>query len=423
MLKYGLNDRPKTSDFILFALQWFAVILPAMIIISGVVAEMETSDNLLKIFYSQKVFLITGIALIVQILIGHRLPIVIGPATILLIGLMGAHGTSFAAAYTASAIGGAMVVLFSFGRFFNYIQRLFTTRVVVVILMLVALTIMPLIIQQSIGESGSPFFNVSFTVLLVVAMIVANLFSKGVMKSAVIILGLIGGSLIYILIAGAPSDAEIVKMNWGLFAERFFIKPEFDLGTIISFFFCFLAVMVNEFGAIQATGRFIDADNLSERSQRGLRVSGFANIAAGFMGVIGIVNFSMSPGVIASTKSSTRYPLILTGVFILLCAIFPQVFNLLVFIPGVVIGAMLLYIMTTQLSSGFLMLSSEKAAVDFRSAMIISFPLMVAVLISFLPDEFLASVPALLRAIIGNGFVMGTLTVLLLEHTLPKSRD
>lgn len=422
MLKYGLNDRPKGSDMILLALQWFAVILPSMIILSGVVAGLETDDNLLKMIYTQKVFIVTGVALIVQILLGHRLPIVIGPATILLIGMLGARGGSFATAYTASAIGGAMVVLFSFGRFFNYIQKLFTTRVVVVILMLVALTITPLIIEQSVGANGAPLFNVSFAVLLAVSMILLNLFSKGIMKSATIIIGLVAGSLLYILFQGTPEGAGAVKMDWALFGRKFFIRPEFDLGTIISFFFCFLAVMVNEFGAIQATGRFIEADDMRGRSQRGLRVSGVANIFAGLMGSIGIVNYSMSPGVIASTQASSRYPLILSGAIILLCALFPQVFNILAFIPGVVIGAMLLYIMTTQLSSGFMMLSSEKAVVDFRTAMIISFPLMVAILVSFMPADFLDALPAVLRAVVGNGFVMGTLTVLVLEHTLPKRK-
>lgn len=421
-MRYGLNDKPKATDFILFALQWFAVILPSLIILAGVVSGLETDDAQLKMIYTQKVFIITGIALIVQVLYGHKLPIVIGPATILLIGMLGSRTSSFGAAYTASAIGGAMVVLFSFGRFFKYIQKIFTTRVIVVILMLVALTILPLIIEQSMGVNGNYFFNAGFAILLVVIMIIANLRAKGVMKSVVIILGLVLGSVLYLLAQGTPSDIVAAKMDWRLFANKFFIKPEFDLGTIISFIFCFLAVMVNEFGAIQATGQFINADDMMGRSKRGLRTSGIANIFAGTMGTIGLVNYSMSPGVIASTQSSTRYPLILTGAFMLVCVVFPQIFNLMAYIPSVVIGAMLLYIMTTQLSSGFLMVGGKKVVEDFRSAVIVSFPIMLAIFISFVPDEFVNSVPELFRAIIGNGFVMGTMAVLLLEHTLPKSR-
>lgn len=41
---------------------------------------------------------------------------------------------------------------------------------------------------------------------------------------------------------------------------------------------------------------------------------------------------------------------------------------------------------------------------------------MVALLLSFAPAEAIGHIPALIRPIVGNGFVMGVITVLLLEH-------
>ncbi|MCD7977942.1 MAG: xanthine permease, partial [Tannerellaceae bacterium] len=80
----------------------------------------------------------------IQVWLGHRLPVLTGPATVLLIGLTGSSNLSVDAVYTAIVLGGAMTVLLSFGKFFEYIQKIFTTRVVGVVLILVAITIMPI---------------------------------------------------------------------------------------------------------------------------------------------------------------------------------------------------------------------------------------------------------------------------------------
>lgn len=79
-------------------------------------------------------------------------------------------------------------------------------------------------------------------------------------------------------------------------------------------------------------------------------------------------------------------------------------------------GAILLYLMTSQLSAGFQMVIREKAVMNFESGLIIAFPLMIALLLSFAPEAVLESIPAIIRPIIGNGFVMGVIAVLILEH-------
>lgn len=43
-------------------------------------------------------------------------------------------------------------------------------------------------------------------------------------------------------------------------------------------------------------------------------------------------------------------------------------------------------------------------------------PLMMTVLVSFLPKAAVAAMPALLRPMLSNGFVVGVFTALLLEH-------
>ena len=62
-----------------------------------------------------------------------------------------------------------------------------------------------------------------------------------------------------------------------------------------------------------------------------------------------------------------------------------------------------------------------KAVDGFDGGLVVGFSLMVALLLSFAPDEALNSIPALIRPIVGNGFVMGVITVLILEHLIVRS--
>lgn len=419
-MRYNLEDKPKVLHMFLYGIQWFTAILPFLIILSGVVSSLHTNDLSFKTIYSQKTFIITGLALITQILMGHRLPILIGPATILLIGLTNTLNLSLAASYTAMAIGGLMIVLLSFGKIFSYIQKLFTTRVVVVTLLLVAVTILPLVLKLSAGENGEVFFNMLFAIMLALIMIFANCKVQGVWKSLVILAGLAIGSAVYLFTWGLPTHQALDSYSWSMLANNLLITPEFNLSAIIAFVFCFLALTVNEVGAIQATAQFIGAEDIVQRSKRGIRVTGFFNAISGATGVIGVVDYSMSPGIISATQSASRFPLIISGVILVVCALIPQSLVIFSYIPSVIMGSVLLYVMCTQLSSGLQMMTTNHAVTNFNQAIIVSFPIMIAILISFAPAAFAESIPNLLKPIIGNGFIMGIISVLLLEYVLIK---
>ena len=139
------------------------------------------------------------------------------------------------------------------------------------------------------------------------------------------------------------------------------------------------------------------------------------------LGIVGPVDYSMSPGIIAATGCASRFPLIPAGIGLVVCAFFPGFIECLNAIPGVVMGAVLLYLMASQLSAGMQMMIREKAVDGFDGGLVVGFSLMVALLLSFAPDEALNSIPALIRPIVGNGFVMGVITVLILEHLIFRS--
>ena len=62
------------------------------------------------------------------------------------------------------------------------------------------------------------------------------------------------------------------------------------------------------------------------------------NVLSGLFGVIGPVDYSMSPGVISATGCASRYTLLPAGAGLILCAFFPSVVGMLVTIPGDLAG-------------------------------------------------------------------------------------
>ena len=315
-------------------------------------------------------------------------------------------------------IGGGILTLLAFSGLLSRLQAVFTPRIIVVILCLIAFTLSPVILRLIFAGNSSVLFHLFFALLLALAMILANKLLKGIWKSIVVLGGILVGSMVYYSVMGFPETEGIQAGHEGYFG----LWPwKFDLGAVLSFFFCFIALIVNELGSIQAVGRMIGADHMERRTTRGVGITGLANVVSGALGIVGPVDYSMSPGIIAATGCASRFPLIPAGIGLVVCAFFPGFIECLNAIPGVVMGAVLLYLMASQLSAGMQMMIREKAVDGFDGGIVVGFSLMVALLLSFAPDEALNSIPALIRPIVGNGFVMGVITVLILEHLIFRS--
>lgn len=425
-LKYGLEDHPGFAENIIYGLQWLAVTIPAVIILGKILGSLE-GTGAAEVLYMQKLFAVMAVSLLLQIYWGHRLPLVIGPATVLLIGILASQGSSSPAIYTSILICGILLTLLAVSGLFAYLRKLFTPRVVAVILLLVAFTIMPTILDLiSSGPShSSSLTNLSFALVFIIIMFVAQRLLTGLWKSTLILWAMIIGSVAYSLInpiwlQGATAyGLPVLGGFFGQMTTTLVIDP----GLIIAFMLCFLGLSINDLGSIQAVGTVLQADRMPERITRGISFTGLGNALAGFMGVIGPVNFSFSPGVIASTGCAARSTLVPAGVIMLLLAFLPRTLYYLSFIPEVVIGCILLFIMCTQVAAG---LSSAFAAMEepvFDHALLLALPILVGVLVAFLPTDVASAFPSHLRPILGNGFVMGVLVSLLLEHVIFRTRE
>lgn len=413
-IKYKLEEKLKPLPSILYGIQWWLVTVPAIVVMGLVVAKLHFGAAIdAQAFYMQKLLLILGVTLLSQILFGHRLPLVVGPASVLLIGVLASVASGVSAIYTAIMIGGAFITIVALCGLLKYFQRIFTPRVITVILLLIPITLSPTIVKLVFSNSSTPIFNLIFVLATIAALAIGGELLKGMWKSTSLIWGIAIATLAYYLFFGYPVTPPISGASENSYL---FIAPVFDFGVILSFIFCAFVLIINEVGSIQAVGHLLDAGNMEKRVRRGTGITGISNIISGSMGVMGAVDYSSSPGIISATRCASRFPFILTAILLVATAFIPGLVRRLLLIPDIVMGTVLLYVMTVQLSAGLQMIIRDNVVAAFNDGVSIGLAMMVAITISFMPVEMAKEVPAILRPVLSNGFVMGVLIMLVMEH-------
>jgi len=422
--EYGLDQRVPFLKSLLFGLQWAALIISCIIILGKVVGDLHFSDPLGRIIYLQKLLFLNAATLICQVLWGHRLPLIVGPSAVLLIGIIASQSFGLSAIYSSVMIGGLSITILAASGFLRYFQRLFTTNVVAVVLLLIAFTLTPTIRDLMTGSmSGiNPLHSLIFAFALVFLMFFCHGLLREIWKSTLIIWVMIVGSLLYYLVFPAGQAEDLFSgVPWVTnFFQEMTLHVTIHPGVLLSFVFCFMALTINDISSIQAVMELIEPKDMEDRMTRGISFTGLANIACGFFGVIGPVNYSLSPGVMMSTKCASRFTLLPAAAIMAILAFFPAATGFIANVPAVVVGAVLAYVLTSQIAAGLFIAfrDAEGGGFRFENGLIIGLSILLGTMIAFLPDQILSTLPSLLRPVLGNGFVVGVVSALALEHVV-----
>ena len=370
--------------------------------------------------FTQKLFALCGITIIIQVLWGHRLPLVAGPAAVLLMGVLAAasQGHAPSVIYPSMMIGGAFVTLLAVCGALKYVQRIFTPRIVASIVVLISFTMAKPIVGMVFSDKAHPMLSLATAIIGVVVMAWANKVFKGIWKSSVVIIAMIFGSIFYYCVTGFPKEFVSDTATPRLLLSDIGI----DAGVVIAFLFCYIALLINQIGSVQSLGEMVEAPHLDKRQKRGMAIAGVMNIVSGAVGVPGPVDYSLSPGVVASTSCASRYTMLPAAIAMILLALFPDAVAVLLTIPQPIMGVVLLYLMATQVSAGLNIMQASQAASSFNDGLILAIPIMFTVILSFAPADVMTVIPSLVRPIVGNSFVMGIIVVMLLEHLVLKNK-
>ncbi len=423
--KYGLEDKPPLGESILLGLQWCALLVPFMIILGKIAGALHFTDPAGLTVYLQKTAFIMAIFLFIEVMWGHGLPLVIGPSSVLLIGIISSTGFGINTIYSAVIINGVILALAGITGIFGYLQRLFTPRVVSVVLLLIAFTLMPTVLRLVTDSQGiPPQVSMVYALILTAAILILHRFLTGIWKSVLILISMFAGSVVYFIIF--PGNLHMTPVISSRIFSTFFQdmtgRLSFDIGLLISFFICFVALSINDLGSMQSINALVKTADMNKRVNRGVFFTGIANVTSGIFGVIGQVNYSVSAGVVTATGCLSRFTLIPAAAVLLIISFSPMMIGFLGIVPSVVIGSVMFYTLCTQVSAGLTVAFESLGQFNIDDGIIIGMPILVATVIAFMPAYFFHGFPRIMQPIVGNGFVMGVIILLLLEHGLFRKR-
>jgi xanthine/uracil permease len=137
---------------------------------------------------------------------------------------------------------------------------------------------------------------------------------------------------------------------------------------------------------------------------------------------VGLVSFSISPGVVLVSRVASRYVLTMSGAIMILCAFIPKLWAVLTIIPASVIASVLFVALSSQFMVGINVMMSGKEKIERRDYFTVGLPILFGTVISILPKPFFQLFPGTMASLFSNGLVMGILSSLLLEHVFFRQR-
>ncbi len=432
-LLYGLEDRPPAGRTVLYAAQWLFFTLANSAVVPVVVGNALGLDQAGVAGLVQRTFFFQGVASFLQVGLGHRLPIIEGPSGmwwgifITLAAIAPGLGKPLSVLRTDLELGvmaaGTIVLLTGVSGLVGKARQLFTPPVTGSVLVLLGIQLSGTFVRGMLGlGAGSGVVDwraclVSLSVVTVVVLV--NLKARGFIKSLAVLAGIAAGWL-----AAFPAGLA-GGLEWG--AGSFISTPEifawgpptFDGGVVLACVLTGLLVLSNLVASIMAMEKALGVELPAITYNRGVALTGLADILAGTGATVGFVPYSAGAAMVSMTGVASRLPFALFALALAVLGLLPPVAAFLASIPEPAGYSVLLASFCQMVVFG--LRDYARLALNERDSFVIGITLLFGTGAMFLPPGVLAGLPSLVRYILGNGFLCGMLLCLLLEHVfLPE---
>jgi xanthine permease len=369
-----------------------------------------------------------GLATLLQIMgtkyFGSRLPVILGctfTAVGPIIAIASTH--NLATAYGAIIISGLFVVLAAplYGKLLKFFPTIVTGSVVTII----GLSLIPVAMNNVAGGEGSADFgqprNLLLALITLLVILAVNRFATGFLRSISVLVGLVVGTAIAYGM-GIVNFSTVGEASWVSIAQPFYFGwPEFSLTAIFTMIIVNIVSMVESTGVYFAVGKVIDQKVEQKQIVNGLRSEGVAIMLGGIFNAFPYTAFSQNVGLISLSRIKTRNVIFAAGGIMIVLGLLPKLAALTTIVPNAVLGGAMIVMFGSVAVSGISIL----ADVDLRkdgNLLIAACSIAVGLGSATLPAMF-AELPEFARMLLQNGIVSGSLTAIVLNIVLSKTKD
>lgn len=425
---YKLDGNVPVLKAIPFGLQhvlaMFVANIAPIIIVAGA-CGMESSQVASLI---QTAMIVAGIGSMIQLYpvwrVGSGLPIVMG-ISFTFVSVFCYVGPT----YGYSAVLGAILV----GGIIEGILGLLAKYWVKLILPIVAATVVTSIGFSLLsvgatsfgGGAGSEDFGSATNLILgtvtLLCCLVFNALAKSYWKQLSVLFGLIVGYILAVAMGvvdfSALSEAKAIALP-----EFMPIKPEFNIGAIISVLVIFLVSATETIGdtsALAAAG--LKRDATTKEMAGSITCDGFVSAISSLFGCMPITSFSQNVGLVSMTKVVNRFVIFTGTIIMVLAGLFPAFGALLATLPDAVLGGCTLMMFGTIVLSGMQMIA--KCGFTQRNITIVAISLSTGLGFTQVPEIF-DIFPQIVKTVFAENCVAVVFLVAIITNLLlPKEKE
>lgn len=380
-------------------------------------------------------FIVTGLACILQALIGHKRSLMEGQS-----GLW--WGVFLTLAMTASAqgisletLGGSLAVgiiisgfitmLIGISGIGRYIATLFNPVVMGVFIFLLGVQLVGIFFRGMIGipfgqesELGNIDLAVaSLSIFIVIIVILINIKGPKMIRNYGLLIGIIVGWIAYTLIFKPEYPSTSAMFTVELFPLG---APAWDIGVILTAVMAGIVNLANTFGALKGSEELFQEKTSNRQYNASLMMTGLVNGTAGILGLVPYAPYVSSIGFLTQTNIIHRLPFILGGFMFFMMGLIPALGAFFVKLPLSIGSAVLFvaYVLLFNSSWNFF----KQVQFNSKNVYRIAVPLFVGIVIMTIPAYYFETIPTYIRPILSSGLLVGVILAIISENIIKWDR-
>ena len=402
------------------------------IIVSGA-AGLNPTD---KVFLIQAALVVAGLATLLQLFpIGNKNGLHIGAALPVIMGVSFAYVPSMQAIAGHESglgvpmiVGGVVAIIVGFS--IKKIRKLFPPLIAGTVVFTIGLSLYPTAVNYMAGGAGKPLASeigkLGFgswqnwtTALITLAVVtVLNHFTKGILKLASILIGVIVG---YVVALGFG----LVDFSGVASAGLFQFPTPMHFGVVFDPSSCIAIGLLFAINSIQAIGDFsatttgsMDRMPEDKELQGGIVGYGISNIIGAVLGGLPTATYSQNVGIVVTTKVINRIVLGMAAVILLVAGLIPKFSAVLTTIPQCVLGGATITVFASIAMTGIKLVMTED--MNYRNTSIVGLSVALGMGVTQAANS-LAAFPDWATTIFGKSpVVVATCVAILLNVILPR---
>ncbi len=425
---YSLDQRPPAAVTLFATVQWIAVIAASSIVVPVTVAHAFNLSGPEATGLLQRTLILVGSASLLQVTVGHRLPVVEGPAGMwwAVFLVMASIGPSIGKTRAELLVGlefgllaaGVLLLILGACGLVSGIRRVFTPVVTGTYMILLTLQLSKPFAEGILGigylHPALDFRVTAISIALAAWVFYLSVFTRGLISNFSVLIGIVTGWGAFAAFGLAKPVPTVSLSLFTLPQPLAWGKPVPDVGIVLTALVTAAILLINLIASIEVTGKAARCETTDCTFNRGGLLTGVSHLLSGFLAGVGLVPLSISAGFISVTRIASRLPFLIAAGVLLLLGMSPALGTFLAALPAPVGYAVLVTAFSKMIAFG--LRDYQQAGLSESNLTTVGLSLMLGVGIMFVPQETLTPLPAPVRVFASNGLILGVLLAIILEQ-------